>query len=303
MKKIAIILALVLALAAVAGCMEAPASSPSDPSAAVPSASVSSAATEDGETPETEEPITPEVPVAGDVRIDGDTVKIWDSVTDASPLLQYTFAFDESSGAISVGAANGDKVLLKDSLSDVLSFETDGIHIVDVNFDGKKDILLVKEIVGVHSNYYYAAWLWDDTAGVFTRESGINDVANIALDAGNERLLSVVTNSAASHTYSIYKFVDGTLKLTNQLLIEAIEEDKYAEHELTELTPSDDPWLFVEEALQDDGQWVKVEDFIVIYPNDVEGAAKVDSLYFKKGTSWDVEGAQWFAGDFGQNLF
>ncbi|HKL99713.1 MAG TPA: DUF5050 domain-containing protein [Mobilitalea sp.] len=95
--------------------------------------------------------------------------------------------------------------------------DTMGLHVVDVNFDGYKDVIILNTFAGAHSNTWYDCWLWDVKTSSFIGSDSFADICNPALDLDNQCIYSAGGSGAAYWGGSIYKFIDDEFIVTNEL--------------------------------------------------------------------------------------
>lgn len=95
--------------------------------------------------------------------------------------------------------------------------DTMGLHVVDVNFDGYKDVIILNDFSGAHANTWYDCWLWDVSTSSFVASDSFAQICNPALDPENECIYSAGGSGAAYWGGQIYKFIDGEFVLTNDL--------------------------------------------------------------------------------------
>jgi hypothetical protein len=208
------------------------------------------------------------------------------------------YYFDEQYVDLNIRDENGD-LIQKIKMVGTPVFHKDGYHITDFNFDGYKDILLLYDVQGNHANHFYCGWLWNDESKHF--EEIALDMVNIAIDRTNECILSVATNWAASHTYSMYKYIGKEFVLTNELTIEAVTSDKFERYRISNLREDDDPWIYIEKKLSN-GKVTTIQDFVVVFPNDKVGKRKADQLYHSENSMWAVSSLKWYQSDYGSGL-
>lgn len=95
--------------------------------------------------------------------------------------------------------------------------DTMGLHVVDVNFDGYKDVIILNHFGGAHGNTWYDCWLWDSATSDFVASESFSDICNPAIDHDNKCIYSAGGSGAAYWGGQIYKFIDGEFVLTNDL--------------------------------------------------------------------------------------
>lgn len=95
--------------------------------------------------------------------------------------------------------------------------DTMGLHIVDVNFDGYRDVIILNSFSGAHSNTWYDCWLWDSEASLFVESKTFAEICNPALDAEKKCIYSAGGSGVAYWGGSIYRYIDGEFIITNDL--------------------------------------------------------------------------------------
>lgn len=95
--------------------------------------------------------------------------------------------------------------------------DTMGLHIVDVNFDDYKDVIILRDFGGAHSNTWYKCWLWDPQTSRFVESKSFEKICNPALDPEKQSIFSSGGSGAGLWGGSIYKYIDGKFVVTNEL--------------------------------------------------------------------------------------
>ncbi|MEL7623176.1 MAG: hypothetical protein AAGU12_06265 [Clostridiales bacterium] len=95
--------------------------------------------------------------------------------------------------------------------------DTMGLHVVDVNFDEYKDVIILNTFGGAHSNTWYNCWLWDKQTSLFVPSKSFAEICNPAIDAEKKCIYSAGGSGAAYWGGMIYKFIDGEYVVTNEL--------------------------------------------------------------------------------------
>ena len=148
----------------------------------------------------------------------------------------------------------------------------------DADFDGKNDILMWLGHFGNQGLVRYACYL--SRGSEFVECSSFADIANPAIDAENRVVLSSWRNSAMSHSYAMFYFIDGAFVEMERLTEEAVlrENDEML-------------WTWTDEVFVD-GEWQIREYF-------TEDDYEHDVLYTEKiygpGLHWDMEQDRWRA--------
>ena len=176
------------------------------------------------------EPITSDQPSYDDV-----TYEIYASLNESMPEEYRFFASGLDSEQGNLGFVMGLKVynennvlILSEDFSktdDTLMgypvysemMDTMGLHVVDVNFDGYKDVIILNNFFGAHANTWYDCWLWDANSSSYVFSESFTEICNPALDRDNKCIYSSGGSSAAYWGGKIYKFINGEFILTNEL--------------------------------------------------------------------------------------
>jgi len=95
--------------------------------------------------------------------------------------------------------------------------DTMGLHVVDVNFDGYKDVIILNNFAGAHGNTWYDCWLWNVETSSFLLSKSFSKICNPALDPEKKCIYSTGGSGAAYWGGSIYQFIDGSFVITNDL--------------------------------------------------------------------------------------
>lgn len=153
--------------------------------------------------------------------------------------------------------------------------DTMGLHVVDVNFDGYKDVIILNDFSGAHGNTWYDCWLWDPKTASFVKSDSFSDICNPALDPGKKCIYSTGGSGAAFWGGSIYQFLNGKFVKTNDL-------DTY-ENGLTETKLTD-------------GQMKAVRQ--VTYSEGHKGTGQSDAQkkYYHDSPLWQLGNPHWYWG-------
>lgn len=148
--------------------------------------------------------------------------------------------------------------------------DTMGLHVVDVNFDGYKDVIILNTFAGAHSNTWYDCWLWDAKTSSFVPSASFAEICNPALDRENQRIYSAGGSGAAYWGGSIYQFIDGEFVLTNDL---DTGLDGLVEKKLVNGT---------------------MEIVREVQYGDDEQKLRTEQEYYKNDTLWQLEHPRWY---------
>lgn len=151
-----------------------------------------------------------------------------------------------------------------------------GVAVVDANFDGNNDILLLYENVNARNNRLYYCWLWDDISGAFVKNKMFASIPNPAIDAAAKQILSLDADKGYEYYYCMYAFDNGDFIMINGLEV-AQEWDKNDR----------EVWRYTETKRIDEGMEI-IKEFTV--PNRKSAKAKV---YEDDGTFWSLSDKRW----------
>ncbi|MDR1617192.1 MAG: hypothetical protein LBR98_09320 [Syntrophomonadaceae bacterium] len=90
-----------------------------------------------------------------------------------------------------------------------------GLIITDANFDGRKDVLVSQGQFGNQGLARFACFL--DGDGSYSLNGGFSDIANPAIDRQSQKILSSWRNSAASHSWAMFSYINGEFIETERL--------------------------------------------------------------------------------------
>lgn len=137
--------------------------------------------------------------------------------------------------------------------------DTMGLHVVDVNFDGYKDVIIFNDYGGAHSNSWYDCWLWDAETSSFVTSESFTAICNPALDPEKKYIYSSGGSGAEFWGGSVYRFINGEFVMTDNLdgSWRRVVESRYVDGEMK---------VVREVALDDDTE--KVREQQTYYAND-----------------------------------
>jgi|GEM_PF-1200427 len=92
---------------------------------------------------------------------------------------------------------------------------TGGLIIADINFDGRRDILVKQGHFGNQGLVNFSAFIYEN--GEYAPNESFSQIANPAIDAENERILSTWRNWAASHSWAKFVYENGEFVMTDIL--------------------------------------------------------------------------------------
>lgn len=127
-------------------------------------------------------------------------------------------AYDENGRSIisaDFSEANYDEVIGSPIHNKMM--DTMGLHIVDVNFDGYKDVIILNSFRGNRYNMWYNCWLWDLETSSFIESESFLRICNPALDPDKKCIYSKECSDADTWGGSIYNFTNGEFVMINNL--------------------------------------------------------------------------------------
>ncbi len=148
--------------------------------------------------------------------------------------------------------------------------DTMGLHVVDVNFDGYKDVIILNNFAGAHGNTWYDCWLWDVNTSSYIASVSFAEICNPALDSDNKCIYSAGGSGVAYWGGNIYKFIDGEFVVTNVL---------------------DADWDGLVEKKLVNGTMEIVRE--IQYGGD-EQLIKKEQEYYKNDELWQLDNPRWY---------
>lgn len=173
------------------------------------------------------------------------------------------------------GAVYRLKQVLQDEGHNGDARDAEGIYLIDVDFDGEKDILVRNGHYGNQGAACYACYLYRQE--MYEACESFTDILNASVDAENELILSSWRTSAVTHGWGMYAYVDGSYVLKR-----AIEQTYLSrEHEIK--------WKIWEDLDKTEegypGSENVTEEFL---ESDYDKAVIQDRIY-AKGSLWELD--------------
>lgn len=109
------------------------------------------------------------------------------------------------------------------------SFRSDHMSLVDINFDRVKDIVLTSGGFGNQLLSYDFGWIWNRDSGVYEYSLTYSVIANSSVDQEHQIVRSFWRNSAGSHSWAIYRYVDGAFVEQSELTEDFLLSDQIPE--------------------------------------------------------------------------
>lgn len=108
-------------------------------------------------------------------------------------------------------------------------YRTDQILLMDINFDGEKDIVLTSGGFGTQMLRQDFGWIWNQSGGVYEYSPTYHWIANSSVDQKHQIVRSRWRNSACSHSWAIYRYVDGEFVEQSELTEDFLLSDEIPE--------------------------------------------------------------------------
>lgn len=158
----------------------------------------------------------------------------------------------------------------------------------DINFDGVKDIVLTAGYFGNQALCYEFGWIWDQKSGRYAFSPTYSMIGNPSIDSEHQLVRSSWRNWAASHSWAIYRYVDGAFEIQSRLTEEPLSEDDIPED--LEVPEGAEVWRWQEEIMEN-GEVVEVRNS---YAVSVEGE---ETVYPEVYESYYAKDSYWGEGD------
>lgn len=157
--------------------------------------------------------------------------------------------------------------VLEDKLHDGDAWDSNGLYLADVNFDGKKDIIVQNGHYGNAGVQCYACYLYKDE-GYELCES-FSEIPNASVDPENHYILGSWRNSAASHGYGVYVYENDRYQLWRMLTEEFLSEEDNGTEESYEMQWTDEEYSSNTESLISISQGNILDQFAADYNSDI----------------------------------
>lgn len=163
-------------------------------------------------------------------------------------------------------------------------YREDRMELKDINFDGIKDITLETGRYGNQGVVYDYGWIWNQNTGRYEYSPTYRDIANPSVDAEHQLVRSVWRNWAASHSWAIYRYVDGAYVMQSELTEEYIAQEDVQE----ELGLPEKAGLirWQEWILESEGMGTIKNAYAVLFEGAEDRYPKVYESYFAQDSYW-----------------
>ncbi len=162
--------------------------------------------------------------------------------------------------------------------------DTMGLHVVDVNFDGYKDVIILNNFHGAHSNSWYDCWLWDAMTSSFIYSKSFSEICNPAIDWDKESIYSSGGSGADNHDYSIYQYMNGQFVISNQLHWNSYNAEESHDEDVLATAG-----IYIKEEQLVNGKMETVRDGILLN-------ADADALleHYNNEEPWKLDSPRWY---------
>ena len=109
-----------------------------------------------------------------------------------------------------------------------------GLILADVDFDGNRDILMSRGHFGNQGFVTYSCYLKRDDTYIINES--FSSIWNPSIDVSNRKVLSTWRNSAASHSWAMYSFINGEYVETERLTTEPEYRDEMSDEYVWRIT-------------------------------------------------------------------
>lgn len=188
----------------------------------------------------------------------------WIRVTDGSNV--YELRVEEEEGENAFG-----------------SFRSDHMSLTDINFDGIKDIVLASGGFGNQMLSRDFGWIWNRGSGVYEYSPTYTGIANSSVDQEHQIVRSFWRNSAGSHSWAIYRYVDGEFVEQSELT-----EDFLLPGEIPEEldAPEGADVIRWQEEIMENGKVVEVKNSYAVMQGEDTVYPEVYESYYEEDSYW-----------------
>lgn len=161
------------------------------------------------------------------------------------------------------------------------AWNKEGLYLVDVNFDGKLDIVVSNGHYGAQGAIEYSAYLWNGSS--FRENLSFRGIPNAAIDIEREYILGWWRSNAASHCHAKYVYKDDVFALDQLLTIKwAVKGDENSEDEENYITE-----YIVQYDLFDS------EGITEIYSTEKYSVEYLEEMFGADDSEWAIYSGKW----------
>lgn len=164
------------------------------------------------------------------------------------------------------------------------SFRTDRMSLVDINFDGVKDIALDAGGFGNQMLNREFGWTWNRSTAAYEYEPTYLQIGNPSVDQEHQIVRSFWRNSAGSHGWAIYRYTDGAFEIQSELT-----EDFLLPGEIPEelAVPEDVEVIRWQETVFENGEPAEVKNAYAVQTEEGQNVyPKVYESYYAPDSYW-----------------
>ena len=172
--------------------------------------------------------------------------------------------------------------VIDDDSHDGGAWDSEGLYLIDVNFDGEEDIVVQNGRYGAQGLALYSCYLGNNKT--YERCESFEGISNATVDAKNKMILGTIRNSATSHSYFVYKFKNGAFQLERDLTIAAELKDE----ELRVENPEGNENYIIRYTIKD-GNGNVLEEFT----SEEKGDAYIESKIYGSDSYWQLNDSRW----------
>jgi hypothetical protein len=138
-------------------------------------------------------------------------------------------------------------------------YQSDRFRLMDINFDGVKDIVLDQGSFGNQGAHYEYGWIWDKMQGEYVFSESYGGIMNPGVDGEHKLVRSSWRNWAASHSWAIFRYENGEFVCKSTMTEELLRGEGREDVQTPE---GAEVWQWTEEIYGDNGE-VETKSFTV----------------------------------------
>lgn len=173
------------------------------------------------------------------------------------------------------------KQVLYDKAHDGDAWDSKGLYLIDVDFDGEKDILVQNGHYGNQGAECYACYLYRQ--GQYEECESFTEIPNASVDEKNELILGSWRNSASCHGWGMYSYQDGEYRLKR-----AIEQEYLLRDDSTQEDGEYEIQWTVWEDVDKTGESVINEENITDRFLESDDEEAVQEKIYARGSLWEL---------------
>lgn len=164
---------------------------------------------------------------------------------------------------------------------DGAAWDSEGLFLYDINFDGVLDILVGNGHYGASGNQTYSAFIWNK--GKYEACESFTSILNAAIDEENQVVLGWWKAHAAGHSHAKYSYVNGEYIVTEILTIGwGIEEGD---------SSSEDTYYIKEYILETFSKGEKISE--KIFSVEEYSRNELEEIFCSEESEWAIYSKKW----------